>query len=366
MSVPIRPSGRRPRPLAREPGQPVGFRDVRLTIPRSPRALAATASRLIPRSGRWPSKSRQILAISGGAAGGAYGAGFLAGLSRAGRRPSFDLVTGVSTGALIAPFAFLGPGWDDRLEDAYANGRAARALTLGRAMPGLEHSLLGAAVLDALITPFIDAALLQAVAAAHAEGRRLFVTTTDLDRQRACVWDMGAIACQHGPDDDGRAVALFRNVLAASASLPGVFPPRMISCASGDETYREMHVDGGVTSPLFILPDPLLGRRDIGQRLKGGHVHLIVNTVLDPVPQATAASLPVILLRSFDTMLRQSYQQAIGTVAAFCAGAGLSLSLASIPSAPEPAVMMNFDTPSMRRLFEAGLRRATGDDPWSG
>lgn len=366
MPVPTRPPGRHVRPLAREPGQPVGFVDVRLTLPRSPRVLAATVSRLIPRAGRWSFRPRHILAISGGAAGGAYGAGFLAGLSRAGRRPSFDLVTGVSTGALIAPFAFLGPDWDDRLEDAYASGRAARAIRQGRALPGLEHSLLGAAVLDALITPFVDDALLRAIAAAHAEGRRLFVTTTDLDRQRACVWDMGAIASQSGPDDDGRALALFRSVLAASASLPGVFPPRMISCASGARIYEEMHVDGGVSAPLFILPEPLLGRRDVGQRLRGSHVHMIVNTVLDPVPQATAASLPVILLRSFDTMLRQSYQQAIGTAAAFCAGAGLSLSLASIPSAPEPSAMMNFDTPGMRRLFEAGRRRATGIDPWSG
>ena len=353
------------RRLAEDPGQPEGFEAVRLTTREAGQGLSAIVDRIaLPRT-PWSREPFNVLAISGGAAGGAYGAGLLVGLAQAGRRPEFSLVTGVSTGALIAPFAFLGPAWDDRLREAYTGGHAAEVFALRRAAPGLEPSLFRAKALDSLIAPFIDEAVLEAVAAAHAKGRRLFVATTDLDRQRTCIWDMGAIACQRQDVASGLAVKLFREVLAASASLPGVFPPRLISCVSGDEIYHEMHVDGGVAAPLFVLPDALLRWKESGRRMRGGRVYIIANTVLDPAPLATANTLPAILVRSFDTMLRFSYRQAISVTATFCAGAGLPLDIASIPYAPDHGSMMNFDTISMTRMFDAAVARAAHEDVWS-
>lgn len=365
MDGPIRLFQRGKRRLADEPGQPEGFEGVRLTTREAGHGLSAVVDRIALPRAPWSREPFNVLAISGGAAGGAWGAGLLVGLAQAGRRPEFSLVTGVSTGALIAPFAFLGSDWDDRLRDAYTGGHAADVFALRRAAPGLEPSLFRARALDSLIAPFIDEAVLEAVADAHAKGRRLFVATTDLDRQRACIWDMGAIASQRQAVEPGRAVKLFREVLAASASLPGVFPPRLIRCISGDATYDEMHVDGGVAAPLFVLPDALLRWKESGRRMRGGRVYIIANTVLDPAPLATPGNLPAILVRSFDTMLRFSYRQAISVTATFCAGAGLPLDIASIPYAPDHGSMMNFDTASMTRMFDAAVGSAAHEDIWS-
>ena len=363
--APTRSFLRRKRDLADDPGQPVGFRDVRLTAQEAEHGLASAMDRIAAPRAPWSRVPFNVLAISGGAAGGAYGAGLLVGLSRAGRRPEFALVTGVSTGALIAPFAFLGPAWDGRLQDAYTGGHAAALFALRRATPGLEPGLFRAAALDGLIAPFIDAPLLEAVAAAHAEGRRLFVATTDLDRQRACIWDLGAIASQMREAGEANAITLFRQILAASASLPGVFPPRMIACRSGGRIYEEMHVDGGVAAPLFLLPDALLRLKGAGRRMRGGRVYVIANIILEPAPLATASNVPTILLRSFDTMLQFSYRQAISVTATFCAGAGLPLAVASIPDTAGRGVMLKFDTRSMTRLFDAAASRARDGEVWA-
>nr|WP_269716975.1 patatin-like phospholipase family protein [Caulobacter sp. NIBR2454] len=343
--------------------EPRGFEGVRLTVTEAQDALTAAADRIAAPRSLWSRTPFEILAVSGGAAGGAFGAGILVGLSRAGRRPNFAIVTGVSTGALIAPFAFLGSAWDERLTEAYTGGHAARLLTLRKAIPGLG-GLLRAESMDALIAPFVDEDLLLAVARAHAEGRRLFVATTDLDRQQACIWDMGAIASYARPGDSDAALKLFRDVLAASASLPGLFPPRLIASRADDEDFEEMHVDGGVAAPLFILPEALLRDRNIGRRFRGGRVRVIVNTVLDPAPRTTPSNLPAILMRSFDTMLRFSYRQAISVAATFCAGAGVPLEIASIPYDPNHGSMVKFDTDSMRRMFDAAVASVAEGKAW--
>lgn len=357
-----RETGRR-RALPDRPGEPRGFAGVRLDAGPGASPLEALADAVCPPRVR--GRPLNILAVSGGAAGGAFGAGLLVGLEAGGRRPTFDLVTGVSTGALIAPFAFLGPAWDERLADAYTGGHAGALFDLRRMLPGIEAGLFRAQALDALIAPFVDPALLDAVAAAHLEGRRLFVATTDLDRQRGCIWDMGRIALgARGGDPEG-ALALFRSVLAASASLPGMFPPRLIDCEADGAAYVEMHADGGMAAPLFVLPEDLLRWPRIRERLRGGRVHLIVNTPLHAEAKATPANLPAVLMRSFETMLRFSYRQAISTTAAFCAGAGLPLGVASIPEGGNPRDLVSFDTANMRRMFEAGIARAAEPDPWS-
>ncbi|WP_374575078.1 patatin-like phospholipase family protein [Phenylobacterium sp.] len=352
---------RLPAPAAGVRAEIPGFEGVRLGVSEAESSLSAAADRLaLPTDDAAP-EAFNILAISGGAAGGAYGAGVLTGLSRAGARPKFAIVTGVSTGALIAPFAFLGPEWDYRLAQAYTGGYAAEALSLKRLAPAFGGGLFAAEALESLIDPFVDEALLAAVAREHAAGRRLIVSTTDLDRQTACMWDMGAIASRGGE----QAAALFRDVLIASASLPGLFPPRRFSCEAGGEAYEEMHVDGGVSSPLFIMPEALLRWRDLGRRLAGGCIYVIVNTVLEEAPRTTHANLPSILVRSFETMLRYSYRQALGVAAGFCAAHALPMKVVSIPDAPENGSMLNFETDAMRRIFDEAAAFAGRQDPWS-
>lgn len=349
----------RPRLLPEQRGDPVGFPGVRMGGPDE--AIDVTLDRVCPRRPRPGAGPPTILAISGGASGGAFGAGLLVGLSRAGRRDQPQIVTGVSTGALIAPFAFVGQALDDRLEAAYTNGLAADLFDLRRSFPNLEGGLFKAQALDALIAPFVDDALLIAVAEAHDDGRRLLVATTDIDRQELCVWDMGLIARMGQDGKQAEALALFRTLLAASASLPGLFSPRFIACEKDGRLYEEMHVDGGVASPLFLLPDKLIQSREAQRRLRGGQVSVIVNTVLEALPRSTQGNIPAILTRSFETMLRFSYLQALSTTAAYCAGAGLPLIVASIPQSPEGFNLLNFDTALMRRMFKIGLEHAQSD-----
>lgn len=350
---------RLPAPLAVSSGLP-GFETVRLSFDGGEASLADAADRMgVPHAG--VTGNRDILAISGGAAGGAFGAGVLVGLSRAARRPQFEIVTGVSTGALMAPFAFLGSDWDDRLTEAYTGGHAAGLWSLARLAPTLDGGLLRPEALDGLIHPFIDAELVAAVAREHALGRRLLVATTDLDTESACIWDMGEIAA-HGGDP---ALALFRQVLAASASLPGLFPPRRFATEADGVAYEEMHVDGGVAAPLFVMPEALLRWRPLGARLQGSRIHVIVNMSLEQMPRTTEPNVVAILARSFDAMYRASYRQALSVVNTFCCDHDLEVSVAAIPVDPAGGNMLTFDTATMQRIFDAAVARAQQADIWA-
>ena len=324
-------------------------------------ALRQAADRLAPMRSLLGRDEFNILALSGGASGGAYGAGVLAGLSKAGLRPDFAIVTGVSTGALIAPLAFLGPAWDDRLTDAYVGGHAAELLSLRRLGSALGPSIFKGESLDTLVETFVDAEMVAAIAAEHLKGRRLLIATTNLDSQRAVVWDMGEIAMRGGDE----ALKLFRTLLVASSSVPGIFPPKLVEVEADGHTYQEMHVDGGVAAPLFLMPDALLHWRNLGPRFRRGRVHVIVNTVLDPSTQSTPPGVASIMARSFDTMLRFSYRQALSLAAGFCSRHNLPLSVASIPNAFEGMNLLKFETDLMRRIYDAGHQQALEGTVWT-
>src|ERR1700686_3882841 len=191
-----------------------------------------------------------LLAISGGAEDGAFGAGLLVGWSDAGTRPVFDLVTGVSSGALIAPFAFLGREYDGQLREIFTKYGRQDIFTYN--VPGLLEgsALADDAPLARLIERYVDDAFLQEIANERIKGRVLLIGTTNLDTQRPVLWDMGRIAMSHNPD----AIVLFPKILLASATLPGVFPPVRIEVRVGGQSYDELHVDGGVTRQVFIAP----------------------------------------------------------------------------------------------------------------
>ncbi|MFZ0267977.1 patatin-like phospholipase family protein [Caulobacter sp.] len=359
---------RLPAPLTQHESQieAVGFPGVRLSVDEADEALRNVADRLAPLRPLLGGSDFNILALSGGAAGGAFGAGALVGLTKAGTRPNFAIVTGVSTGALIAPLAFLGPEWDDRLTDAYVGGHAAELMSLRRLGPTLGPSLFRGDSLDGLVAPFFDLEVIQAVAREHARGRRLLIATTNLDSQKATIWDMGAIATRGGE----AAVKLFRDVLVASATLPGLFPPKLIDVEAPDgnggmKRYQEMHADGGIAAPLFLMPDALLRWRELGQRMRRGRVYVIFNTVLDPSPRTTPPGVTSIMGRAFETMLRFSYRQALSVAAGFCARHNLPLWSASIPNSFENFNMMKFETALMRRTFDDAEALAIRGQLWS-
>lgn len=339
----------------------LGFPGVRLSVDQADDALRSAADRLAPARSLIGRDEFNILALSGGASGGAYGAGVLTGLTKAGRRPDFAIVTGVSTGALIAPLAFLGPAWDERLTDAYVGGHAAELLSFRRLGTALGPSIFKGESLDALVETFVDQEMVDAVAVEHLKGRRLLIATTNLDSQRAVVWDMGEIA-NHGGD---AALKLFRTLLVASSSVPGIFPPKLIDVEVDGQHYQEMHVDGGVAAPLFLMPDALLHWRNLGPRFRRGRVHVIVNTVLDPSTQSTPPGVASIMARSFDTMLRFSYRQALSLAAGFCSRHNLPLSVASIPSSFEGFNLLKFETDLMRRIYDAGVEQAMQGTVWT-
>lgn len=339
--------------------EPSGFPGARLAVDDDLQVLARFFDAMpSPRPGQVGERLR-VLALSGGGAGGAFGAGALVGLSQAGARPEFDMVTGVSTGALIAPFAFVGPRWDARLADAYTGPHAGELLALSNLRPGA--SLYPSERLAGLVKLYLDDELLSAVADGHAAGRRLFVATANLDAETTSIWDMGAIASRGGP----AALRLFEDVLVASASLPGVFPPKLIEVTSADETFQEMHVDGGAISPLFVVPEPMILRRAEDWSVGGVDVYALVNTTLTPSRKMTPVGAVPILARSFELMLRSTYRSAVRSIAAFCEINGFTLRTASVPAAFGGVSMLRFERSIMSRMFDEGHARAAEGRLWT-
>ncbi len=194
---------------------------------------------------------RTILAISGGGLFGAYSVGVLKGWSEVGTRPKFDIVTGVSTGALIAPLAFLGPENDLLLEKWYTSLKPSDIFERRpfRTIPWAD-SVADSAPLRKRVEAVVTAEFLERIACEYAAGRRLYIGTTNLDSKRIVVWDMGAIAAS----DDVNKLKLFQNVIIASCSIPGLLPPVPIDVEIGDQWRTELHVDGGITECAFVPP----------------------------------------------------------------------------------------------------------------
>lgn len=298
----------------------------------------------------------RLLALSGGGANGAFGAGLLVGWSEHGNRPVFDVVTGVSTGALAAPFAFLGADWDDELEHAYTSGRTAKLVALDNIAALVQPAFFSVRPLRELVDENVTPDLLAAIAAEHRKGRRLLVATTDLDREETVIWDMGEIASQ----GDEAARDLFKEILIASASIPGVFPPVLIAGEEKGKPVYAMHVDGGVNTPFLAIPDELMDwTRDDQTGAAGGEIFVIVNGVAERRVQDTPGTLGAILSRTFDSMSKASLRRDLMLTRAFAQRNGLALHVASIPEA-WPSSGLDFTPSAMRELFERG--KALGRD----
>jgi hypothetical protein len=307
-------------------------------------------------------KPLHLLALSGGGAGGAYGAGALVGSTRDGSRQSYDVVTGVSIGAFIAPFAFVGADWDDALEASYAGAKSRGLLRPIGVLGLLGTSFYQGKPLRRLVREFATDPLMAAVATEARKGRLSLVATTDLDRGIGVVWDMGSIAMQGSP----AARELFREVLIASASVPGVFPPVMLRlCDRGTERH-EMHVDGGVTMPFFIFPDMTTMSAGPAAALHGAHVDILVDRPMGLPQQLTLANTTSILLRSIDANMQQTLATHLELASATARNYAMSLRVSGVPAAYPFGGSFDFQAATVRPLFEFAYRCARADRLWLG
>lgn len=302
------------------------------------------------------------LALSGGGSQGAFGAGFLKGWSHTGRRPTFKIVTGVSTGALMAPFAFLGPDYDDTLDQFYTT-TASRDIFLRRWLPGRllwGEALTDTAPLKDLIAKLVDDAFLKKIAEAHNQGRRLYVGTVDLDAQQFVVWNMGLIATSGHPE----ALSLFRKVMLASASIPVVFPPVLFEVEAQGQRYDEMHVDGAVGANVFYNGGVF--RTSIIREHAGREdAYVIHNGRIRPVPSSTPRSVRGIATRSLDAAARSAV---VGDLFRIYAGTRLeqaSFQWVTIPENVDLSQNEVFDPVLMQRLHAVGYQKALEGPVWT-
>lgn len=307
-----------------------------------------------------------MLAVSGGGENGAFGAGLLCGWSEHGDRPVFDWVTGISTGALTAPFAFLGTAYDAKLREVFTNITAKDVLTSRGLLAALnDDALADNAPLFATLSRYLDQQMMVDLAKAYNEGRLLFIGTSDLDSQNGVIWNVGAIAAS----GHARARDTIARILLASAAIPGAFPPTMFDVTVDGKPYQEMHVDGGTFAQAFLYPASLTQQRRqralAKQRVLPVDAYVIRNGRLDPNWSVTKRQTLGIVGRAIDTMITASGINDVVRMYNTTRADGIDFHLAYIGSDFNAVSPAPFDQPYMRELFQYGYVRAQAGYPWS-
>ena len=301
-----------------------------------------------------------ILALSSGGASGAFGAGALAGLTTSGTRPEFTVVTGVSSGALVAPFAFLGPSWDDKMTQIFTTGETDGLLQSRGLGAVFGSSVYSGEPLRRLIERYADDAMIAAIAAEAARGRLLLVATTDFNSGESVIWDLGSIAL-HG---DKHAKPMIQTLLLASASVPGMLPPVTVTVRSQGKMRAETHVDGGVTLPFFIVPAP----QDLPQEAAGAPQSTMVRVIIDGplrnLPRRTHANAFSIFSRSLSAGLSHITRAQLESTVDAVRQRGISLEYAAIPASYPLRGAFDFDPDAQRSLFEFAASCAAADRFW--
>jgi predicted acylesterase/phospholipase RssA len=307
-----------------------------------------------------------LLAVSGGGENGAFGAGLLCGWTKHGGRPTFELVTGISTGALMAPFAYLGSGYDAPLSTMYTGLTPAKVL--------VKRPITAAVFNDALadnhplfvtISGYVNDELLVAIAKAYDEGRLLLIASTDLDAQQPVIWNVGAIAKSGHP----RALDTVRRILLASSAMPAAFPPTMFDVTLDGKPYQEMHVDGGVFAQSFLYPAAVMRQREA--RMRAGEpviplrAYVIRNGRLDPDWASVDRRTLSIAERAISTMTTASGYNDVLRIYNNTQRDGIEYNLAFIDTdftekLPEP-----FDPGYMRALYDYGYERGRRGYAWA-
>jgi predicted acylesterase/phospholipase RssA len=333
-----------------------GFPHVRVFADSRTGALGTGPARVAPQ------KEFAFLALSGGGADGAFGAGVLNGWSATGQRPEFTVVSGASTGALMAPFAFLGPAYDGTIKEIYTAGFAEQFVKSAHVANVIfSAGLISAGSANSIIAQFINRQLLDDIAREHRKGRRLYVVTTNLDAQRPVLWDMGAIAASERAD----ATSVFTEILTASASFPGVFSPVLINVEADGHRFTEMHVDGETTDPIFIAPEKVLRSLAVTSSASARKsIYVLINTKLEPTFEVTENTPLQVPSRAIFTLTKTERRNSIVAAYAFARRNGFKFNLAYLPKDMSDKGSVEFDTGYMRSLFEYGYELGRSGQAW--
>jgi predicted patatin/cPLA2 family phospholipase len=299
------------------------------------------------------------LAVSGGGDNGAFGAGLMKGWTETGTRPEFKIVTGVSTGALIAPFAFLGPNHDAALREVYTTMTPDRVFVRRRLTAALfDDAMADTTPLAEIIAKYADQKMFDEIAREYDKGRLLLIGTTDLDAQRPVIWNIGALAASGHP----KALDLYREILRASAAIPGAFQPVLIDVEIDGKKFQEMHVDGGAIAQLFLYPPSIeLGR--LGDK-RERRAYIIRNARLDPDHATTERRTINIAGRAIAVMLASSGYNDVLRTYFVSRRDGVDYNLAYIGSDFTAPRAGEFDQAYMQALYDYGYRQAREGRAW--
>jgi len=306
-----------------------------------------------------------FLAVSGGGANGAFAAGLLCGWTASGTRPQFSAVTGVSTGAMIAPFAFLGPKYDGILRDTYTVVETKDILSPRPILDAIfSDALADSKPLERLVSRYVDQGLLEAVAEEYQKGRILLILTVDLDAQRPVIWNMTAIAASRHRE----SLYLFRRVMLASASIPGAFPPVMMDVEVDGDRYQEMHVDGGVMQQVFFYPPSFVFESELraaGVRHRDRRLFVIRNAHLESTASSVERRTLKIAARAIRTLIQTQGSGDVDRLYATAQRDGIDFNIAYIPRKFEAPPPNEFDPEYMIKLFDHAFELARNGYSWS-
>ncbi len=327
-------------------------------------------------AGEFPMRRpRHVLAFSGGGAYGAYSAGFVDGWTRSGNRPECDVVTGISTGSLIAPFAFLGPEYDARLGQLYTTIQAQDVFRI-RAWVTIPYreSVATNTPLKNLVESEITPELMTRIAVEHKKGRRLYVGTTNLDTRRLVVWDMGAIACRACPE----GCQLFRDVLLASSAVPGMLPPVRFDIEVDGKPATELHADGAISAQLFVPShvfaaaataasrDPIVpaGGADATDGA-GGNLYVVVAGKLYPDAAPVRPRILPVLGVAANSLIYAHCRADLSNLYGLARASGMRYHLTALAQGyGELGTSVDFDQKVMQSLFDEGRRQGATGPAW--
>ena len=305
-----------------------------------------------------------FLAISGGGEDGAFGAGLLVGWTQAGTRPTFKIVTGISTGALTAPFAFLGPRYDEQLKAVYTTIGGKDVLEKRGMLAALfDDALSDNAPLQKLVAKYVTLDMLREIAAEHAKGRALLIGTTNLDARQPVMWNIGKIAASGNP----KALELVRKILIASTAVPGAFPPMMIDVSVDGKHYQEMHVDGGASAQVFVYP-PQLKIAEISEQvgiMRERRAYIIRNARLDPDWADTKRRVFSIAGRAVSSLIQNQGVGDLYRIYTTTQRDGVDFNLAFIPPTFNVELPQPFDHHYMNELFKVGYALGRSGYDWT-
>jgi len=337
----------------------------------TPEFRGSVAEALKRKQARWAASGNSqlppigsLLAISGGGANGAFGAGLLCGWTEKGDRPEFEIVTGISTGALIAPFAFLGPGYDPVLREVYTTITTKSILKKRPLLTAiLSDALADSRPLWTLTRKYIDQKMLDAIAAEYEKGRLLLIGTVNLDSRRSVVWNIGAIAASKHP----RALELVHSILIASAAIPAAFPPVMIDVEVDGQKFQEMHVDGGCLNEVFLYPTsytPIETAKATAVS-RERRVYLIRNSRVDPDWAAVERKTFSIAGRAISALIHSQGVGDLDRMFMMARRDKMDFNLAHIPKDFDMVPKEPFDREYMQQLFDVSFNLARNGYPWS-